>query len=82
MKNLIFTLVFGFALTRIAPDLRLTILSFFRGTGEAMLVIVRWVLLLAPVGIFALVLPLAANMGFGAVGAFGIDPISRTPYSP
>ncbi len=66
---IIFTLLFGFALTRIAPDLRLTILSFFRGTGEAMLVIVRWVLLFSPVGIFALVLPLAANMGFGAVGA-------------
>lgn len=66
---IIFSLLFGFALTRIAPDLRLTILSFFRGTGEAMLVIVRWVLLFAPVGIFALVLPLAANMGLGAVGA-------------
>jgi proton glutamate symport protein len=34
-----------------------------------MLVIVRWVLLLAPVGIFALVLPLSAKMGLGAAGA-------------
>ena len=66
---IIFTLLFGFALTRIAPDLRRTILSFFRGTGEVMLVIVRWVLWFAPVGIFALVLPLAAKMGLGAVGA-------------
>jgi len=64
-----FTLLFGFALTRIAPDLRLIVLSFFRGTAEAMLVIVRWVLLFAPVGIFALVLPLSAKMGLGAVGA-------------
>jgi proton glutamate symport protein len=66
---IIFTLLFGFALTQIAPDLRQIILSFFRGTGEAMLVVVRWVLLFAPVGIFALVLPLAAKMGLGAVGA-------------
>ena len=34
-----------------------------------MLVIVRWVLLFAPVGIFALVLPLSVKMGLGAVGA-------------
>jgi len=67
---IIFTLLFGFALTRIVIDLRQTILKFFRGMGEVMLIIVGWVLLFAPVGIFALVLPLAANMGLGAIGAF------------
>jgi Na+/H+-dicarboxylate symporter len=36
-----------------------------------MLVIVRWVVLLAPLGIFALVLPLAARGGAAVAGAIG-----------
>lgn len=69
LSLIVFALLFGSALTRIKLDHRQTILSFFQGTAEAMLVIVRWVLWFAPVGIFALVLPLAAKMGVGAVGA-------------
>ena len=36
-----------------------------------MLQLVRWVVLLAPVGVFALVLPLAAHAGAALVGAIG-----------
>lgn len=36
-----------------------------------MMVIVRWVLRLAPVGVFALVFPLGAEAGIGAIGALG-----------
>jgi len=32
---------------------------------------VRWVVLLAPIGVFALVLPLAAHGGAGVAGAVG-----------
>ena len=65
----VFALVFGFAITRISDELGQTLTRFFEGIAEAMLVIVRWVLLLAPVGVFALVLPVATRMGVGAVGA-------------
>ena len=66
---IIFTLLFGFALTRIAPDLRETTLTFLRAVAEVMFVIIHWVLWFAPIGIFALVLPLAADMGISTVGA-------------
>ena len=33
--------------------------------------LVRWVVLLAPIGVFALILPLAAHGGFGLAGAVG-----------
>ena len=36
-----------------------------------MLVLVRWVIWLAPVGVFALVLPLGAHGGAGLAGAVG-----------
>jgi proton glutamate symport protein len=65
----IFSILFGLAITRIAPETREPIVRFLRGAGDAMLVIVRWILIVAPVGIFAVVLPLAARLGFTVVGA-------------
>jgi Na+/H+-dicarboxylate symporter len=47
------------------------LLAVFRGLSEAMLVIVRWVVAIAPLGVFALVLPLAARGGTGVAGAVG-----------
>src|SRR5262249_25463405 len=66
---IVFALFFGFAIRRVSPEGRLTLVSFFRGVSEAMLVIVRWVLWLAPVGVFALVLPLTMRAGMKVVGA-------------
>ena len=51
-----FALFFGFALTRIEAAQRTQVVGFFKAVSEAMIVIVRWVLWAAPVGIFALVL--------------------------
>jgi Na+/H+-dicarboxylate symporter len=68
---LIFTLLFGLAITRTAPELRATLVGFFQSLGDAMLVLVRWVVLAAPIGVFALVLPLAAHSGAALVGGIG-----------
>lgn len=67
----IFSLLFGLAITRLAPDSRDRLLGFFTALGEAMMVIVHWVLQLAPIGVFALVLPVGVESGLGAVGALG-----------
>jgi proton glutamate symport protein len=64
----VLSLLLGFALTRIAADLRSALLVLFRGLVEAMLVIVGWVLWLAPVGVFALALGVGARLGLGAAG--------------
>src|SRR4030095_9607780 len=47
------------------------LLRFFRGLGDAMQVLVRWIIWCAPAGIFALMLPLGAHGGAGFVGAIG-----------
>jgi proton glutamate symport protein len=67
----VFTLIFGAALSRVATDLRDTAVRFFRAASEAMLTIVRWVFMAAPVGVFALAIVVGARLGYAAVGAVG-----------
>jgi Na+/H+-dicarboxylate symporter len=67
----IFSLLFGFAVTRIESSLRASLLMFFQAVVETMLVLVRWVLWLAPVGVFALAFGVGYHSGIGAAGALG-----------
>ena len=71
LQLILFALILALALTKLAPIHRDPLLAFFRGLTEAMLVIVRWIVALAPLGVFALVLPLAARGGAGIAGAVG-----------
>ncbi len=64
----VFALAFALAATRIAPPLLEALRRFFDATVQTMLVLVHWVLLAAPVGVFALALLVGARAGIGAVG--------------
>jgi Na+/H+-dicarboxylate symporter len=66
---IVFTLMFGLALLTLPLERRAPVVTFFQGLGDAALTVVRWVLQLAPVGVFALALPLATRMGASAAGA-------------
>jgi Na+/H+-dicarboxylate symporter len=66
---ILFSLVMGLALTRVGGEPREAVLRVFQGIADAMLVLVGWVLQFAPVGVFALAIPLAARMGLAAAGA-------------
>src|SRR5918996_2622760 len=66
---IVFSLVFGVALLKLDAARRASVVTFFEGVADAMLVLVRWVLALAPIGVFALAVPLAARMGLSAAGA-------------
>lgn len=68
---IVFTLAFALAMRLLPDDDRAMIAGFFRGVSEAMMVMVRWVLALAPVGIGALALSLGIRLGAGAAGAVG-----------
>jgi Na+/H+-dicarboxylate symporter len=67
----VFALFFGFALTRIERERRARIIDLFQGIADAMIVIVRWVLWVAPLGVFALVLAVCAAAGIGILSALG-----------
>jgi proton glutamate symport protein len=63
-----FACVFGFAVTRLPGPKRKPLMDFFQAAGEAMLVIVQWVLALAPIGVFGLALSLGLSTGLDTVG--------------
>ena len=63
-----FALVFGFAVASGPGERRAGLSTFFEWIRETMLVIVGWVLTLAPVGVFMLALELGAKTGLGALG--------------
>ena len=68
---LVFTMLFAFAVSRSPATARETMLGFFRGLSEVMLVLVRGVIALAPIGIFALVTAVASRTGISMAGAIG-----------
>lgn len=65
----LFALIFGFAATRIAEDRRTLQTGFFQALVDTLLVIIGWVLRLAPFGVFALALVAGARAGLSAAGA-------------
>ncbi len=68
---IVFALLLAVAIARSAPETRTTLLAFFRALGDAMLLLVRWIIMLAPIGVFALVLPLAVHAGGAMAGGIG-----------
>jgi Na+/H+-dicarboxylate symporter len=69
---IVFALFFGFALTRIDKPRRDLVVDFFMAIADAMVVVVRWVLWAAPLGVFALVLAVCAQSGLSMISALGI----------
>jgi proton glutamate symport protein len=64
----VFSLAFGIALSTIAATRRDAVLAACRAISEAMLVLVGWVLRLAPIGVFALALVLGLRFGAELAG--------------
>jgi Na+/H+-dicarboxylate symporter len=69
---IIFTVLFGLAIAHSPAAARQRLVEFFEAVRDAMLVLVRWIIALAPIGVFALVLPLAAQSGTALAGAVGV----------
>lgn len=68
---IVFTLFLALAISRSPPQAKETLLGFFDALAHAMLVMVRWVVAAAPVGIFGLLFPLAAHTGASLAGVVG-----------
>jgi Na+/H+-dicarboxylate symporter len=66
---ILFTTVFAFALTRVPAEPRERLTGFFRALSDVMLVMIGWVLRVAPIGVLALAYVLGARAGGAAFGA-------------
>ena len=69
LSLIIFTLIFAFALSRVPAEQRKLLVSFFTAIRDTMLVVISWVLWVAPLGVGALALVVGARAGSGAFGA-------------
>jgi Na+/H+-dicarboxylate symporter len=68
---IVFAGALAFAATRLPPAQRDLLVGLFEALGNAMLVVIGWVLRAAPVGVFALAAGVAAQSGGGAILALG-----------
>jgi len=66
---IIFAVLFGLALARVSDAKRQAVLRVVEGIAEAMQRLAGWILELAPIGVFALAVPLASRLGLAAAGA-------------
>ncbi|MBT2187755.1 dicarboxylate/amino acid:cation symporter [Sphingobium nicotianae] len=66
---LIFTGVFAFALTRLPRGPRELLSGVFSAIADALIIVIEWVLKLAPIGVFALAFVVGARSGTAAFGA-------------
>ncbi|WP_121117561.1 dicarboxylate/amino acid:cation symporter [Croceibacterium ferulae] len=66
---IVFFVALAFAITRLPAARRTPLIDLFAGLGDAMLVIIGWVLWLAPVGVLALAIGVGLRSGGGALAA-------------
>ncbi len=64
LSLIFFTICFGAALTVIREDRRDAVLNFFHGINEASMVLINWIMELAPYAVFVLIAAVVANFGF------------------
>jgi Na+/H+-dicarboxylate symporter len=69
LPMIVFAVAFGVALSRLGPAVRTPTAALFRAFADAMLILVKWVLALAPIGVFALAVGLALHLGTNLAGA-------------
>lgn len=60
---IVFSILFAVAITRLPGDEMRTIREFFQAACDAMLVLTKWVMALAPIGVFGLILPVVYATG-------------------
>ena len=68
LQIVIFGLLFGFAATRIDHARREAIVGFFQAVADTMMMLVGWVLWVAPIGVFGFGLVIGAKTGLSATG--------------
>lgn len=68
---ILFALLFGAALRQVTKEKRQTLLLAVAAVNDAMLIIVAWMLRLAPFGVAVLAMVLVARLGASVTGIFG-----------
>jgi len=68
---IVFSILFAIAMTRLPGDEMLTLRNFFQAANDVMIVVTRWIMALAPIGVFALIFPVVLESGAGLFANLG-----------
>ncbi len=60
---IVFTIIFGAAVATLQEDRKNAVLNFFNGVNDASMVVINWVMVLAPYAVFALISAIVATFG-------------------
>ena len=66
---IVFTVAFGLAIAGLKGENRVTVVRVFEAIRDASMILVGWILVLAPIGVFALAFALVVRLGISAIGA-------------
>jgi Na+/H+-dicarboxylate symporter len=69
---IVFVLIFGAAITLVSPPRRDAVLNFVGGINEAALVVIDWIMKLAPYAVFALIAAVISRFGMDVLGSLAI----------
>lgn len=69
LSLMIFTGFFSLALSSLRLEAKENVIAVFVGVKEAMLVLISWVMALAPIGVFSLVFSFSSALGVSAIAA-------------
>lgn len=69
---LVFTVLFGAAATTLAAEHRDRLIALAGAVGKALIELVHWILWIAPIGVFGLAAPVAAENGPAVLGSLAV----------
>ena len=69
---IIFVLIFGAAVSLLLPERRDAILTFFQGVNDAAMIIIDWIMKLAPYAVFALITVVISRFGADVLRSLAI----------
>jgi Na+/H+-dicarboxylate symporter len=67
LQIIFFAILFGISLTILSDERKKPVLDFLNGVNDAMIVLVKIVMKVAPIGVFALIAAVAAQFGYGVL---------------
>ena len=68
---IVFSILFAIAATQLPGDTGNSVREFFGAANEAMITVTRWIMLVAPIGVYALILPVVYETGAGLFAQLG-----------
>jgi Na+/H+-dicarboxylate symporter len=68
---IIFSILFAIAVTQLPGHMGNNVRDFFEAANEAMITVTKWIMAVAPIGVYALILPLIHKTGMDLFGQLG-----------